>query len=829
MIVIQQAIYGEVPGKTSGHGLLTASIEKNELFRRLSGHTDLADRPEEGVLSAPVLRGFFAEDHFLLIKTFPDKRPGLRSGRVFSHALFIRRADLHQIRNFKNLFRYHLASIQKEAEMLPLEYHPQRNNATNELLSGREAAGTNALLQNEPFVWKTEEGYWEWITRIWPQLSTQIKQKLKIGAAFSPSYAKKELLNLIYIPEDTKTLWERHKFRVIDNLDDETLESEAAYWLVGNVEKGEPFQTLLKDFDPNIDSISLLNRLQSHGSVYHRLEQVTNLRHLLVLSHFISRVNPKEKTGTRGKSKLLTTILKVLPRATLQEIKALIDQTWIGFSGAKALVSDAVNDWLSTHLFQKKHAKEGGSLIVKAVEAETKNWWSEIVLEYATERLRIRQPSDASILWQWMKNNPVLITHHESWLPDNTENELIKKIPRLKTEVAKAVLIMAKQKEWLVMHAKMAALCYSAEKAIEAQLFIDTDVNYAIAFQALSESLEASSFVSVAVVHKDQRLYDIAGKLIAENSKLFKGINIAMEGWQRCWEAAIEQGSEVWSGITDPQQTLFEVLDLLLNENWVSNKLLQAMSTGKYCSLKDHHKRASVWQELPLKARSGFITGTLVELIDDLTTEKLHYKDLEAELKKEAESQDFQQHVISSNNISLSKKLKLFDVLPGLGKYHAQQLIKAHRFSQVDAEKFGRLIFSNNWSEVAYELYDNRSSRNDLNPALSKCIHFFGFFERLALKFNGLETEVFSEGEWWNALTEEAFQTYPEGPNERGLWGRAGGDLSQLNLGATGREVWVNAIRIVKNDGNPTVENLISTMLEDHSYNEMLLKLKGTL
>ena len=89
MIIIHQAIYGEVQGKTSGHDLLAASDEKNELFRRVSGHTDLADRPEGGVLSSSVVRGLFTEDHFLLIKTFPDKSPGLRSGRVFSHALFI--------------------------------------------------------------------------------------------------------------------------------------------------------------------------------------------------------------------------------------------------------------------------------------------------------------------------------------------------------------------------------------------------------------------------------------------------------------------------------------------------------------------------------------------------------------------------------------------------------------------------------------------------------------------------------------------------------------------------------------------------------------------
>jgi len=165
MIVIHQAIYGEVQGKTSGHDLLAASDKKNELFRRISGHTDLADRPQGGILSGPVVRGFFAEDHLLLIKTFPDKSAGLRSGRVFAHALFVPKADLQRVRFLNDLFKYHLPTIQKEAEMHPLKYHSHEAMAMTNTVDGREAAATNALLQNQPFVWLGEEGYWEWLAR----------------------------------------------------------------------------------------------------------------------------------------------------------------------------------------------------------------------------------------------------------------------------------------------------------------------------------------------------------------------------------------------------------------------------------------------------------------------------------------------------------------------------------------------------------------------------------------------------------------------------------------------------------------------------------------
>ena len=681
MIVIHQAIYGEVQGKTSGHDMLAASDEKNELFRRVSGYTDLADRPEGGVLSSAVVRGFFAEDHFLLIKTFPDKSPGLRSGRVFSHALFIPKADLHRVRNLSNLFQFHLPGIQKEEKMTPLEYQTQEAMTSTGAVGGREAAATNALLQNQPFVWLGEEGYWEWVFRIWPKLSARVKHMLKIGAAFGPSYVYNEYLNLLYIPEDAKTLWKRHSFRVLGRGESQTLRSSAAHWLVGDAKKAAPFETLLDDFAPIIDSIEMLKRLEDYGKTYHQIDKDPRLNHLLVFANFISQTCPNERVGIKGKNRLMTAILQAIPNAPVNMLVALIYQSWKGFPDAITSASDAVCDWLTKHLLQGRQAKECGVVLVKALEAKTKNWWVNTVFDYVDIRLKKLQPSDAPILWEWMKNEPTLIVQHTSWLPDDAENELTKKIPKLEIAVAEAVLHMAEQKDWLVLHAKVAAQCYSAEKAIEVQLRIDTDEDHTVALEALSESIKGSLLVPIAAGQTDTRLYHIAGKLIARNNELLKGIDIASEGWQRCWEAAIELGNEVWSGISNPQHTLFEILDHLLAENSFSGSLLNAISIGKYSSLKDYPQRASIWHELPEKARSGFITATLLELIDDLATGKLNFNDLEAELKNGVQSQNVQKHVISSKTIPVTKKLRLYDVLPGLGEYHAQQLILHNQFT----------------------------------------------------------------------------------------------------------------------------------------------------
>lgn len=828
-MIIHQAIYGEVQGKTSGHDLLAASSDKNELFRRVSGFTDLADRPEGGVLSDMVIRGFFAEDHFLLIKTFPDKSPGLRSGRVFSHALFISEADLHRIHNLSNLFQYFLPDIQKEAKMYSLEYPSHQTVAITGPADGREAAATNALVEKQPFVWLGDEGYWEWLGRIWPKIPAKEKRTVKIGAAFGPSYVKKENLSLLYIPEDTKTLWVRHSFRVVGNNESQIMESATANWLAGNAKKAASLEVLLDDFDPTIDSIETLKQFEDYGKAYNQLNNVSELNHLLVLANFVSKISPSEKVGIKGKNRLMNAILQAIPNAPINMFIALMYQTWKGFPNAAISLSDSLADWLSQHLLKGKQSKECGAVLAKAVEAETKNWWGSMVLSYVNSQLKKSQVGYATVLWQWMEKEPILITEHNSWLPDDIENELIQKIPQLKTSAFEAVLQMAKQKNWLVLHAKMASQLFSAEKAIEAQLRIDTEQEHDIALIVLSESINGNDFVSAAAKHTDARLHRIAGKLILENSKLLKSIDVTKEGWQKCWKAAIEQGGEVWSGISNPQHTLFEILDHLLAGNSFSETLLNAISTGKYGSLKDYPQRASIWQVLPEGARSGFVKATLVELIVESANRKFNYKDLESELKKEVQSEKVQTHIFNSKAIPLTKKLQLFDVLPNLREYYAQQLTHENHFSPTEAEELGRLVSKSRWGMIAEELYDNRYHRKDLLPALMQCSHLLRFLQRLALSASGLKLDAISKEEWWNEFLETAFKLFPSGPEQNGLWSSAGGDLSQLYTTGTGREKWCLAVQILRNNGKPTLKDLLDRMRDTYSENEMLKKLQETL
>ncbi len=829
MIVIQQAIYGEVPGVTSGYDILNSSGEKNDFPKRVSGSTDLADRPVGSVLSAPIVRGFCVEDYFLFVKTFPDTAPELRSGRVFSHVLFVPKNDLFRISDPSELFQFHLSGIEKDAEMFPINYHPNNIEVIKDRVDGRVVAATNALVFNEQFVWSGYKGYWEWISLIWKRLPKNTKHEIKIGAAFSPDHTISGGLNLCYIPEDAEALWERRSYRVIGLESSESPKSESTSWLMGDVNKAKRFQVLIDDFALTINSLKELKQLEDYGDVYHNINKDVGLNHLLMLAHFISQVNPHNDSGTKGKSKLFETIVSTIPSTPGNLFTALQYYNWRGFPDSTLSLTRAVGNWLDNNMFQTGTVAEGGSALLKALEAGTQNWWAKTVLMYVDNQLKKRRPSDTQVLWQWMNLEPGLISKHAEWLPDDIENDLLQSMPKVNATVKEPLLKMTKQRNWLILHAQVVTECYSPRKAIELQLQIDTDESYSLAFEVMSKSIDEKVFLSIATSCKDPRLYQIAGNMIVKNSDLLKELDITDEGWQHCWEAAIEQGGDVWLGVSDPKQSLFAILDHILDGSAFSETLLNTISATKHSSIKDYPERASIWELIPTKARSRFIRKTLSDFVAGPSAGEFNFNDLEPVLKKEVNSQEVLQQIIESGDVPILRKLNMFDILSGMQEHHAQKLIHSHQFSPLEADKLGQIISKKGWRTTANTIYSKSFHRRDLRPALERCMRLLNFWQKLSISIGGASPSTITIDEWWRGFSEVSSEIYPHGPEQNGLWERAGGDLSQLQTSGSGREKWSRAIQISRNGGTPTVRSLIRTMREDYSNNEKLKTLENIL
>ena len=84
-----------------------------------------------------------------------------------------------------------------------------------------------------------------------------------------------------------------------------------------------------------------------------------------------------------------------------------------------------------------------------------------------------------------------------------------------------------------------------------------------------------------------------------------------------------------------------------------------------------------------------------------------------------------------------------------------------------------------------------------------------------------------SEFEKWEMFQNLATELYPDGPDEGGLWERAGGDDADLSTREDGRTRWRNAIRKMRNGKGPTSFALLARMKEDFPNNERIPHLAG--
>lgn len=73
-------------------------------------------------------------------------------------------------------------------------------------------------------------------------------------------------------------------------------------------------------------------------------------------------------------------------------------------------------------------------------------------------------------------------------------------------------------------------------------------------------------------------------------------------------------------------------------------------------------------------------------------------------------------------------------------------------------------------------------------------------------------------------LFEIVTKLYPEGIKDKGIWERAGGDLSQVHIYSTGKAQWIEALRLIENGGGGDIDfnSLISQMIIDNPKNESL-------
>lgn len=83
---------------------------------------------------------------------------------------------------------------------------------------------------------------------------------------------------------------------------------------------------------------------------------------------------------------------------------------------------------------------------------------------------------------------------------------------------------------------------------------------------------------------------------------------------------------------------------------------------------------------------------------------------------------------------------------------------------------------------------------------------------------------VVSVDDLWDATREILVELYPHGPDQNAIWERAGGDMSRIQKGRTGRDAWHFALDLLRKGGGGTIDlpSLLATVSQEYGKNQRL-------
>jgi hypothetical protein len=85
------------------------------------------------------------------------------------------------------------------------------------------------------------------------------------------------------------------------------------------------------------------------------------------------------------------------------------------------------------------------------------------------------------------------------------------------------------------------------------------------------------------------------------------------------------------------------------------------------------------------------------------------------------------------------------------------------------------------------------------------------------------------ESDFWNNLVKLLAGLYPLGPQDRRVWGRAGGDPSRLILSEDGLTMWYDAIQLIRNGGGVDPNELMRTVRSDFPTSDAAMSAAETI
>ena len=817
---IEQALYGERHG---GHSLL-ASSRDDEVSAGIVQRLDLPDTAPPGAEWSPFLRGFPYQDRYVLARTFHDTGAS-RGGMVFSHALIAPLDEIAETPDLGSVLKLLATSDRQRpaAATIELLRTETRLPHADDLMDAADALGTAAKLT---VVRLGHVGFDDLVAALWAHLFPEIRR----GFAFRLSFGPCDLVDspvpaLVCTPRGMAARWS--DYPVIRSGASREPGSLAAAILSGHG-KATPLLRFLREMGAKPATFRDLCLVEQAYLL--DIGEPTLERRAGALRR-IEKLSPSSNTGEGGKDVRVRRLSELVSAARAEEVLLLRNLRLSAFP-SPGRVWKALETWVAENCYpqdQDTHmllVLDDATSGTNAVEE-----WRMAILQGLAAATHSRKSSFPKAFWRWLQIRPDVVAAVFRHIPAEAvvEERLAAATPRdLDKAAAETLGAPVLSRGWLRLHgAVLSASCSPSDAALR-QVEVDTDPSFVEGLRSALRHAKPAEFVECALEIDDPRMPQLAGKAVAKDPGLLAEVDFTVFKAQAIWREALAIDRECWRGPVDPATTFHSILDRLLDGGEADPSLIERLSETPVADLGAYPHRLAIWSRLGGLALDNIVAATASGWLRRAESGRVPFvpeHDLQVAIIANDEIEP-RLDALVPNHVGTALR-----IVTALDRYDEQRFLRLIETSMSrttslaipDTEGIGRLVLERRWENVAGALVARyRRGRRDLKPALRACCDMLDFWDRF---FLGL-TPV-SEWEKWNVFEKLAVELYPGGPDDDGLWERAGGKDADLSSRGSGRTRWQEAMRNVRNGRGPKASALLAAMMVDFPNNEQIPHLAG--
>lgn len=836
-IIIHQSQCGENDKKA--WNLLKTTMSDIPIAKAIAYKTDLQDQAA-GVVWKPTVRGFVQDNFFLLMKTFPDKSPDVRPGRVFSHVLIISKKDIDSIVDIGSLFKFLPDEIDKSISLEPIKYN------SNELSEIIYPAGFqerfNKVIHGfnkgdeykNTIIWVGEEYFEQAVSKYWKILSSTEKENLHFGIYFNVAAIPEKKLNFITIPENIETKFINHGFCLIRKNDTYTLTGISEQFLAGDSNAGQR----IKRFQDAIEARQFLRTdIENVAKViktFEEIDSIFDVKKINTLSHIVAQYSPDEKRGIIFKERLVNRICKLIEEEDDEiEIQLIRNFNIKSSKDSEFKLSVSVSKWLTKYMFSQTGSKQKNfSALFKQVrDSKEPNWFIKLIDNAINAFLdKINSPIRCIIIFNWIQSDFEIFQGIQSRIDHSKESEnfFISALPSgFDKSHLKALREFAINRSWLKFHATLLKLEYSFNQAISEQIAVDTELSFMDGIEIIIKEVEPKAIIDVAVSNGDKRLTKISGKLCNEDPSFLAAIDFANGNWQEVWLYSIECGNQLTDGFKEPRKKIFELFDIIADGSSINEQLLEKISETEYGNLLGYDKREMLWGKFSLTIRAKFLKKTSTSLLESLSNNPMIEVPNDNTLADYIIKYAIEEFLYYNRN-NLKSTLPIFSKFGQISESIVKDYISNYfgNIEALEAMQLGKLVTSKNYSNVANTIFLKASSNNNWRIALYECRLLISNLNQIVSIFTGIihEVEITSD-QWWQGTEEIIVDLYSNNISIITLWKKAGGKESELLTHSTAKDIWQDLISRIRKGSfkNISMNSLLKEIKKDYDSNEKFM------